>query len=139
MMPRLLGVAACLLAFAAGAPWWTITPAAALFLLGQRWALLPALVLNLAFLPAGQGFLADVLAVAAGMLAASSVLLRLGGRWPWVALPVAGALVVALAVLWPVLPPSHFWVDSDVAVRVRLGVLMLLALVLMTLTYPARE
>ena len=139
MIPTLLGVAAAVAAFAAGAPWWLALPAAALFAIPGRLAPAAAAVATAAILPWGAaGLLPALLCWAAGTLGALAAAMRLGGAVPWVALPWTAGLVLLTELAWPLLPPDGFWTASDVAARARLGVLAALALVGLAVRYRPR-
>lgn len=139
MRARVLGAAAALLAFAAGAPWWAALAGALLFQLPGRAAPLLGAVAGLALLdPATGPWWRDLLCLAAGILAAWACLARLGRGVPWVALPYVAGGVLALSLLWGELPPQPFWEGTDVAVRARVLALAALMLVASALTYRPR-
>ena len=140
MRARILGAAAALLAFAAGAPWWAALASALLFQLPGRAVPLLGAVAGLALLdPATGPWWRDLLSLAAGILAAWACLARLGRGVPWVELPYVAGGVVALSFLWGDLPPSRpFWEGTDVAARARILALAALMLVASALTYRPR-
>jgi len=139
MMARILGGAACALAFVLGAPWWACVAALAGFMVPGRLAPVAGTIVVLAFLPAGIGPAWTSLAlVAVGTLAAAACLVRLGGAIPWVALPWLGGVAAILLLAWPFLPPDGFWEGTDVAVRARILVLAAVAMVGMAVTYRPR-
>ncbi|HEX2066926.1 MAG TPA: hypothetical protein VHI93_08955 [Candidatus Thermoplasmatota archaeon] len=129
MRARLVGAGAATLALVAGAQWWGALAAATIFQLpGRLAAALGAAAVLASLAPATGDSWRAVPAFAAGTLAAWAALLRLAPRVPWVAVPSYVAAALGLAVLWPVLPPAGFWVDSDVAARARILALACLAL-----------
>lgn len=129
LVPLLLAGVAALLGLLAGAPWWILAaalPAAAPW----RWPPVLSAAAIVALLPWGTGPLwMDLACFTAGLLAAWAALHRLGGAVPWVAVPWFLGGLLALGLLWPVLPPAGYWADADVAVRARILVLAALAVV----------
>lgn len=142
MRARALGVAACGLALAAGAPWWSLLALLG-FLLPGRLAPIAGTLLMVASLPAPvlggwRGLLQAVALLGCGTLAAWACFLRQGREVPWVAVPWFVGAALLLCAAWLVLPPSGFWTGSDVAARVRILALMACAIVLGTLGYLPR-
>lgn len=138
MMPLLLAALAAALGLLAGGPWWILLAALPAAL---PWRLPPALaaVAIVALLPWDAGPLwKDLACAAAGVLAAWAPLYRLARVVPWVALPWYLGAVLVLGFLWPVLPPSGYWVDADVAVRARILVLAAVAAVAGASTFMPR-
>lgn len=138
MISFLLGVVACVLAVVAGGSWWTLF-AAAPFAIPGRIGPLVGTVALFVFLPfALAPAWASLLLAASGALALLALLRRVGGRMPWVALPWWFAALVVILAGSPYLPPAGVWVDSDLALRLRILLLAVIALVGGAVTYRPR-
>lgn len=138
MIPLLLAALAAALGLLAGGPWWLLLAAAPAALPWRSTTALSAVAI-VALLPWGAGApWADLACLTAGILAGWAVLHRIARAVPWVAVPWFFAGVLALALLWPLLPPAGYWADADVSVRARILVLAGLALAASAATYLPR-